>query len=76
MPMFSKSKYVMGIVTLLYDLTGSSKLKMAAFKLVILIHQLVDQIETKFRRLCECFGVQPSIGACGNAVQQYRKWEI
>ena len=47
MPMFSESSYAMGIVTLLYDLTGSGKLKMMAFKPEIPIHQLVDPLVSR-----------------------------
>ena len=71
----------MRIVTFLYDLTGSGqKLKMVTFKQEIPIHRLVDQIETIFQRLCQCFG-GPAVDWIlweSNVVglQQNREWKI
>jgi len=41
----------MALVGLLQDETGSRKPKMATSEMELIIYQLLDQIETKFRRL-------------------------
>jgi len=41
----------MGLVQILSDQTGSGKCNMAASTPEILLSQLLDEIETKFRRL-------------------------
>ena len=49
----------MEIMTLLYDLTESGDLMMAAIKPELPIHPLVDHMETKCLRLSLCFWSSP-----------------
>jgi len=48
---FLGSGMLMALMGLLQDETGSGKLKMATSEMELVICQLLDEIETKFRRL-------------------------
>jgi len=50
-PTFCGSGMLMALVRLLQDETGSGKPKMANYEMELVICQLLDKIEAKFRRL-------------------------
>jgi len=59
-PTFSRSSNYMELVSILPDVNGSRKSKMAAVKPEVLVSQLVDLIESKFQRHLLCFWGWPT----------------
>jgi len=59
-PTFSRSRNSVELVSILPDVNGSRKFKMAAVKQEVHVSQLVDKIESKFQRHLSCFRGWPT----------------